>query len=174
MTVLFLSRLNRTVTSIYRDMNAGQEDAGGQTPPPDWELVATEVPCRATVTAAVEPVDAEKTVVVEDRRVALPLDTDVTEADQLGAITFEDGTVITEETAKGIVAGRWWESHSAAGLVSRVVTEPAKHDGVRIVGKVGTTHRYGFYGLFLEREQPFMRPVADETFPHLAERIRGF
>jgi hypothetical protein len=81
---------------------------------------------------------------------------------------------ITEETAKGIVAGRWWESHSAAGLVSRVVTEPAKHDGVRIVGKVGTTHRYGFYGLFLEREQPFMRPVADETFPHLAERIRGF
>lgn len=93
MTVLFLSRLNRTVTSIYRDMNAGQEDAGGQTPPPDWELVATEVPCRATVTAAVEPVDAEKTVVVEDRRVAVPVDTDVTEADQLGAIAFEDGTV---------------------------------------------------------------------------------
>jgi hypothetical protein len=42
---------------------------------------------------------------------------------------------ITEETAKGIVAGRWWESHSAAGLVSRVVTEPAKHDGVGSSGR---------------------------------------
>lgn len=77
-----------------------------------------------------------------------------------------------ELTAQEIVKGRWWESHRASGLVSEVKVEEARIRGPIVSGKVGTTKRRGFYGLFLEREKPFIRPAGDKVFPTLALRLR--
>lgn len=79
----------------------------------------------------------------------------------------------TELTAQEIVKDRWWESHRATGLVSEVVTEPARIRGPVVSGKVGTTRVRGFFGLFLERQRPFIRPAGDKVFPTLPLRLRG-
>jgi hypothetical protein len=79
----------------------------------------------------------------------------------------------TEEAARLAVTGRWWEARSAEGLVSEVKTQPARKVRSTISGRFGTTQRRGFYGLFLEREQPFLRPAADEAFPNLYFRLAG-
>lgn len=81
--------------SIARDANAG----GGDTPwgsdgPPDWQPHITDLPCRVWTNAAREPTETQKTFVVEDRRLAIPLGTDVTEADQLTSVTDVAGNVI--------------------------------------------------------------------------------
>lgn len=90
---------------------------------------------------------------------------------QARTISAIDAT--TEEAAELAVKDRWWRARRAEqGLVSEVVTEPAHHEGGRIVGRFGSTQHRGFYGLFLELREPWLQPAADEAFPHLADRIR--
>lgn len=78
-----------------------------------------------------------------------------------------------EEAAEIAVRDKWWQARRGEeGLVSQVITEDARPDGHTISGKFGSTRRQGFYGLFLERDQPWLRPAADEAFPHLKDRLR--
>lgn len=60
---------------------------------PAWDDIAEDVPCRAWENAAREPIDADRTVTVIDRRVMVPADTDVTERDRVGDVT-DRGTVV--------------------------------------------------------------------------------
>lgn len=79
----------------------------------------------------------------------------------------------TEEAAGLMQQNHWWSRRSDNNLERQVVTEPAGYDqDGRISGKVGATKQKGFYGLFLEREQPWIRPAGDEAFPHLADRLK--
>lgn len=77
----------------------------------------------------------------------------------------------TKEAAQGASASHWWQSRSGL-LEANIESEPAERKGRRVSGKFGTTQRQGFYGLFLERRTPFLRPAADRVFPHLAGLIR--
>jgi hypothetical protein len=78
--------------SIQRDSAPGG-DPWDASDVPDWDDVATDVPCRAWENAAREPVDADRTVTILDRRIMVPADTDVTEHDRIGDVT-DRGTVL--------------------------------------------------------------------------------
>lgn len=80
--------------STERDQGAGAVDDWGGSGGPDWQAHLTDVPCRVWTMAAREPVDDEKTVVIEDRRATVPLGTDVTEADRVAQVTDRTGAVI--------------------------------------------------------------------------------
>lgn len=86
--------------TIERDVNAfGEADAYGNPLAPSWQTHLEELPCRAWAAGSVqggggrEIADARKTVVVLDRRMVVPLGTDVTEADRVAEVT-ERGTVV--------------------------------------------------------------------------------
>ncbi len=67
------------------DRDEASVDDWGQIGPPDWQRHLNDVPCYASVSAAREPVDADRTVVVEDLRMVVNRDVDVTERDRVGA-----------------------------------------------------------------------------------------
>lgn len=78
--------------TIERDQ-AGADGWGG-TATPDWQEHLADVPCRtAGPNVGREAVTDERTVVVVDQRLLVPLGTDVTERDRLGDVTSR-GTVI--------------------------------------------------------------------------------
>lgn len=60
---------------------------------PDWESHIRDLPCYVSTSAAREPIDADRTVVVEDLRMLAPVDTDITERDRIGDVT-ERGDVV--------------------------------------------------------------------------------
>lgn len=80
----------------------------------------------------------------------------------------------TEDAAENARASHWWHARrGSSGLEGEIQNEPARLvSPTRTRGRVGTTAREGFYGLFLERRTPFLRPGADIAFPRLAKRIR--
>lgn len=77
----------------------------------------------------------------------------------------------TADAAQHAKGSHWWRNRTGA-LAGEIVSEPAERSGREVVGKFGTTMRRGFYGLFLERRTPFLRPAADQVFPRLAQRIK--
>jgi len=79
---------------------------------------------------------------------------------------------ITEEAAADAQGSHWWKNRTG-NLEGHIISEPAKREGSVVTGKFGATSREAFYGLFLERRTPFLRPAADRTFPRLAARMRG-
>ncbi|MGH3029271.1 MAG: hypothetical protein ACRDNE_00615 [Gaiellaceae bacterium] len=81
--------------TIERD-SAARTDDWGNPAPPSWSRHLIDVPCRAWTEAAREPIDDAKTVAFEDRRLALELGTDLTESDQVAAVTDHKGKVIFE------------------------------------------------------------------------------
>jgi hypothetical protein len=72
--------------TIQRDANAATDDGWGNPQTPDWQDNSTDVPCRVVVDAGREPVDSDRTVVLVDMRLLVPLDTDVTEDDRISEI----------------------------------------------------------------------------------------
>lgn len=78
-----------------------------------------------------------------------------------------------EQAAKDAQGNHWWANRSGS-LEGNIVVEPATVDARgQVSGRFGTSlRRAGFYGLFLERKTPFLRPAADREFPHLGRRIR--
>lgn len=76
----------------------------------------------------------------------------------------------TQEAAEHAKSEHWWQSHGH--LVGEIVNEPAQRHGTKVTGKFGSTQRRGFYGLFLEYREPFLRPAADATFHKLAGKIK--
>lgn len=81
--------------TIERDANAATTNARGNPNPPDWQPAATNVACRYYVTAGRERAENISTVVVEDMRLLVTKDTDVTERDRIGDIT-DRGTVVVD------------------------------------------------------------------------------
>lgn len=72
-------------------------------------------------------------------------------------------------------ASHWWLNRTG-NLEENIVTEDARVEGSRVIGRFGTTtmrrgRRTGWYGLFLEYQTPFLRPAADRVFPTLAAKI---
>lgn len=65
-----------------------------------------------------------------------------------------------------------WQRKSGE-LEANTIIRPAQQEGpTQITGKFGSTNREGgFYGLFQEMREPWLRPAADKEFPKLAERI---
>lgn len=84
----------------------------------------------------------------------------------------------TKEAIDETTAAAAEEARSSHGYETRTgileeetISEPAQVEGHRITGRFGSTQRRGFYGLFKEYEEPFLRPAADKEFPKLAGRI---
>lgn len=80
--------------TVERDANAATDDGWGNPQPPSWQTHLVDLACRAWATAAREPVDDEKTIVVEDRRMMVPLDADVTEKDRIATVTHRGATIL--------------------------------------------------------------------------------
>lgn len=92
---LVSSGVNLThVTTVQRDANAGQLNAAGAQESPSWGDHLTDLPCRAWTSAGREQLDATTSVVVEDMRCIVPLDTDVTAQDRLNGVTDAYGQPI--------------------------------------------------------------------------------
>lgn len=70
-------------------------DAWGNPGSPVWAEHLADVPCRVIVDAGREPVDSDRTVVVVDMRLLVPLSTDVTEDDRVSEI-LERGSAYTD------------------------------------------------------------------------------
>jgi hypothetical protein len=61
---------------------------------------------------------------------------------------------------------------TAGRLQAEIVSQYARPIAPGVVqGGVGTTRKFGFYGLFQETRQPFIRPAADATVPAIGERL---
>jgi hypothetical protein len=73
--------------TIERDSSAGTSGAWGQPDAPSWGPHLTDHPCRAWVDSGREPIEDGKSVVLVDRRLSLPLGTDVTESDRIASVT---------------------------------------------------------------------------------------
>lgn len=81
-------------TSVLRLTSEGT-NAWGHSDDPTFETLTARVPCRGWMVAGKEAVTVDRTAVIRDLRCMVPLDTDVTEDDQLGDI-IERETVIFE------------------------------------------------------------------------------
>lgn len=78
----------------------------------------------------------------------------------------------TALAARDAAATHWWRGRRGQ-LERHIVSEPARREGARITGRFGASRKGGFYGLFLERRTPFLRPAADRQFGQLVARIRA-
>lgn len=78
--------------TIQRDGAAGSDDWGNPAEP-DWQDHLTELSCRAWFNAGKE-LAGTVNAVVEDRRMIIPVGTDVTEADRVTAVTDRQGNPI--------------------------------------------------------------------------------
>jgi hypothetical protein len=73
------------VCTIERDAQAA-DDPWGNPDTPDWQVLYREVPCRAWMVAGKETATDDRTVVISDLRLIVPLGTDVTERDRIGDV----------------------------------------------------------------------------------------
>lgn len=70
--------------TIERD--GASAGAWGLPDTPEWAEHLADVPCRVVIDAGREPVDSDRTVVLVDMRLLVPLGTDVTERDRISEI----------------------------------------------------------------------------------------
>lgn len=80
-------------TSIQRDTNE-DTDPRGNPGIPTWTDVADNVPCRVWYNRGRSVEDGKKTVRIKIREVLFPLNTDVTERDQLTDVTDRRGKTL--------------------------------------------------------------------------------
>jgi hypothetical protein len=81
----------------------------------------------------------------------------------------------TEAAAKDAQESHWWQKRTG-NLERNTFAEPAQVSVVKgeIRGRFGSSMRAeGFYGLFLERREPWLRPAADRHFRELKLRLKG-
>lgn len=78
---------------IERDANAATTNGRGNPNPPDWQPLASDVHCRAWVTAGRERDVNDAIVPVSDLRMLFALGTDVSEADQIRNVTERGQTI---------------------------------------------------------------------------------
>lgn len=80
--------------TIERDASEGTTNARGNAVAPSWQPLTTDLPCRVWVNAGQEAVDATTTAIVEDMRLFLTVDTDVTEQDRIGDVMLRGATYL--------------------------------------------------------------------------------
>lgn len=79
-------------TTIQRD--TGTVDNWGDQTGPNWTDHLPDVPCRAWTNGGIESVEDDRTAVIEDRRISLPIGTDITEKDRVTSVTDTAGNTI--------------------------------------------------------------------------------
>lgn len=79
--------------------------------------------------------------------------------------TIEAADVTLKAAADDAIQHHWWANRTG-DLEKNTVAAPARLEGAVVRGKFGSSMRAeGFYGLFLERRTPWLRPAADRHFP---------
>ncbi|MBS3927090.1 MAG: head-tail adaptor protein [Sphingomonadales bacterium] len=81
----------RQRATVERQMQTNRDPFGGKGTP-DWRPHIDDLPCFIWQTSGREATDGEKTVAVNDRRMIVPLDTDVTTLDRIASVTDRQGT----------------------------------------------------------------------------------
>lgn len=81
--------------TVERQMQVLRDDFGGRGTP-DWREHLTDVPCRIWQTSGREVTDGNKVVAVDDRRLIVPLGTDVTTKDRIASVTDRLGVELYE------------------------------------------------------------------------------
>ena len=104
---------------IERNSVSVEVDAYNNPVKPEFKVHLPAVPCRAWLKVGRTVIDGQKTAVIEDRRVLVPLNTDVTEADRISSITDRLGVLVFTAPMKIEHVGRH-KSH-----LELVVTEIA-------------------------------------------------
>ena len=89
--------------TLERDAGHATPDGYGLPGEADWRLLAADVPCFLWSTAERELITAERSEVIEDLRLLLPLATDVTERDRVRDVKDRLGGWI-RQGAMGITA----------------------------------------------------------------------
>ena len=84
--------------TIERDTNADSPDSWGAADSPVWATNLTDLACRLAINAGRETVDATTSVVIQDIRLIVTLDTDVTERDRVGDVTDRGATILAGPT----------------------------------------------------------------------------
>lgn len=79
--------------TIERKTSPGPDGWGGPKAG-EWAEHLTGLPCNAWSEAAREPVDDDRTAAFEDRRLSVPLGTDVTEEDRVLVVTDRRGRTV--------------------------------------------------------------------------------
>lgn len=81
---------------------------------------------------------------------------------------------VTRAAADDAKQSHWWGNRSG-DLERNTFSEPATLTAEGTVrGRFGSSlRREGFYGLFLERKTPWLRPAADRHFKDLRRVLRG-
>lgn len=81
-------------------------------------------------------------------------------------------SLTTKAAADEARQNHWWSSRTG-NLEGNVISTPAVIEAGLVKSKFGATlRREGFYGLFLERRIPWLRPAADRVFPTLKATLR--
>lgn len=80
--------------TVQRDSKLATDDGWGNPQTPVWAAHISDLACRAWSSGAREPVDSDRTVVIEDLRLIVPLGTDVTEKDRIGDVTDRGSTIL--------------------------------------------------------------------------------
>lgn len=100
---LAATRLSLTHRATIRRATSSGDDWNGDGPP-TWADHLTDVPCRVWAAAGREIVaNADTPVVVEDWRMIVTLDTDVTDTDQVGAVTDRGAPVLAGATIRAVL-----------------------------------------------------------------------
>jgi hypothetical protein len=100
------SRVALTHRCVIERDAAGSTNGWGTPDSPDWQPHLTDLPCRGWTTVGVEKTDATTTAVVEDMRLIVSLDTDVTERDRVGSVTSRGVTIIAGPVGIRVVLAR--------------------------------------------------------------------
>jgi len=100
--------------TLERDTAHGTPDGYGLPSDADWQLLLAEVPCFLWSTAERELIGSERSEVIEDLHLLMPLATDVTERDRINGVTDRLGN---------------WVRQGAMGITAVM----AKHDHLELV-----------------------------------------
>lgn len=82
--------------TLERDAAHATPDGYGLPGEADWQLLAADLPCFLWSTAERELISAERSEVLEDLRLLLPLATDVTERDRVNGVKDRLGAWIRQ------------------------------------------------------------------------------
>lgn len=89
---------------VQRNQAAG-EDPYGNPNPPDWQTLHASLPCRTWFEGERQVTDSNKTAAVEDRKVIVPLGTDIEPGDRILTVKDRLGAVVFTGPAKIEAAG---------------------------------------------------------------------
>lgn len=91
---LVSSRVSLTHRCTVRRNENATIDPWGSPDLPGWVDIHVDQVCRGWTTAGREAIHDTTTVVVEDRRLTMLLDADVTQLDQIGDVTYRGALVL--------------------------------------------------------------------------------